>query len=89
VAAHNGALGDALTGHVQIQAGAALHLSGGVNIGNALAIREGGVGFGNGTDGEHARSPAQHCEGHEYFDPEHEHLEREHRSGRREQPDRG
>ena len=50
VAAHNNALGNVTTGNVQIQAGASLHLTGGVTIANALAIREGGIGFGEGAD---------------------------------------
>ena len=53
VAAHNNALGNATTGDTQIQAGAALHLDGSINgpltIHEALAIREGGVGFGDST----------------------------------------
>ncbi|HTN75483.1 MAG TPA: autotransporter-associated beta strand repeat-containing protein, partial [Pirellulaceae bacterium] len=51
VANHNQALGNALTGETQVQAGAALHVSGGRTIAEALAIREGGVGFGAGQDG--------------------------------------
>ncbi|MCB1086036.1 MAG: autotransporter-associated beta strand repeat-containing protein, partial [Verrucomicrobiae bacterium] len=47
---HDDALGDSSTGDTQIQAGAALHLSGGVTIAESLAIREGGVGFGNEFD---------------------------------------
>jgi autotransporter-associated beta strand protein len=44
-------LGSATTGDTQIQAGAALHVSGGIAIAENFAIREGGIGFGNGTDG--------------------------------------
>ena len=46
---HNNGLGSATTAHTEVQAGAALELSG-VTIGENLAIREGGVGFGSGTD---------------------------------------
>ncbi len=50
VVSHSNALGNATTGHVRIQPGASLHVTGGVSIANALSISEGGVGFGNGTD---------------------------------------
>ena len=43
--------GSSTTGDTQIQAGAALHVKGGRTIAEPLAIREGGIGFGNGTDG--------------------------------------
>ena len=46
---HNNGLGSSSTGHTEIQAGAALELSG-VTTAESFAIREGGVGFGNGTD---------------------------------------
>jgi autotransporter-associated beta strand protein len=47
LASHNSAFS---TGLVGIQAGAAVHLTGGVTIANALALREGGIGFPEGTD---------------------------------------
>jgi len=50
VAAHNNALGSATTGETQVQSGASLHVRGNVTISEALAIREGGVGFGDGTN---------------------------------------
>jgi len=47
---HGQALGSSMTGDTQIQAGASLHVAGGITIAESLAIREGGVGFGSGTD---------------------------------------
>jgi fibronectin-binding autotransporter adhesin len=47
---HGSALGLPTTGDTQIQAGAALHVAGGITVFEPLAIREGGVGFGSGTD---------------------------------------
>lgn len=38
------------TGGTDIQSGAALQVAGGITVAEPLAIREGGVGFGNGTD---------------------------------------
>lgn len=46
---HNNGLGSATTAHTEVQAGAAVELSG-VNTAEDFAIREGGVGFGNGTN---------------------------------------
>lgn len=50
MATHNNALGLSTTGETQIQAGASLHLSGNVTITESLAIREGGIGFGEAFD---------------------------------------
>ncbi|MBU6300506.1 MAG: autotransporter-associated beta strand repeat-containing protein, partial [Verrucomicrobia bacterium] len=47
VASNGGAFS---TGLVTVQAGASVHVSGGIIIANPLAIREGGVGFGDGAD---------------------------------------
>lgn len=47
--ANNSGLGSATTGHTEVQAGAAVELSG-VTTGETFAIREGGVGFGTATD---------------------------------------
>ncbi|MEQ1841078.1 MAG: autotransporter-associated beta strand repeat-containing protein, partial [Verrucomicrobiales bacterium] len=47
VASHGSAFSSGL---VSIQAGSAVHLSGGISIANALALREGGIGFPAGTD---------------------------------------
>lgn len=49
-AQNNTALGSATTGDTQIQQGASLHIAGGVTIAENIALREGGVGFGNGVD---------------------------------------
>lgn len=46
---HNNGLGSATAAHTEVQAGAAVELSG-VTTAESFAIREGGVGFGNGTD---------------------------------------
>jgi fibronectin-binding autotransporter adhesin len=46
---HNNGLGSATAGHTEVQQGAAVELSG-VTTAENFAIREGGVGFGNGTD---------------------------------------
>ena len=46
----NTGLGSATTGDTQVQAGAQLQVAGNLTIAEALAIREGGVGFGNGID---------------------------------------
>ncbi|MCA9153969.1 MAG: autotransporter-associated beta strand repeat-containing protein, partial [Planctomycetales bacterium] len=50
VADHDSALGSPLTGDTQVQAGASLHIVGSRTIAEPLAIREGGVGFGIGSD---------------------------------------
>jgi fibronectin-binding autotransporter adhesin len=49
-AEHNSALGNSSTGDTQIQTGAALHVAGNISIGESFALREGGIGFGDGTD---------------------------------------
>ena len=47
---NNLGLGSATAGETQIQPGAALHIQGGRTIGESIGLREGGVGFGIGTD---------------------------------------
>ena len=54
VAASARALGRRRTGDTQVQAGAQLQVTGDVTIAEPLAIREGGVGFGNGPAGRDA-----------------------------------
>ncbi len=46
---HNNGLGLSTTAHTEVQAGASVELSG-VNTAEDFSIREGGIGFGNGTD---------------------------------------
>ena len=52
---HNTGLGSATTGHTEVQAGAALQVSGGVTVAEQLAIREGGVGLRRRHRPLHAR----------------------------------